>query len=98
MIPSLLYSANIQILLVLFNWKLTNVPICKNGKKEDPGNYRTVSLSSVSGKIVEKSILGVTEKYLRDNRVIDHPQHRFIRGKSCLTKLISFYDNVTPLS
>lgn len=67
MIPSLLYSGNIQILLVLVNWKLTNVPICKNGKKEDPGNYRTVSVSSVPGKIVEKIILGVTEKYLRDN-------------------------------
>ncbi|KFV48709.1 RNA-directed DNA polymerase from mobile element jockey, partial [Gavia stellata] len=52
------------------DWKLAHVPIFKNGKKEDPGNYRPVSLTSVPGKILEKFILGVIEKHLRDNAVI----------------------------
>ncbi|GAB0179367.1 mitochondrial enolase superfamily member 1 [Grus japonensis] len=80
------------------DWKLANVvPIFKKGKKEDPGNYRPVSLTSVPGKIMEKVILGVIEKHLRDNIVIGHIQHRFTKGKSCLTSLLSFYDKITYL-
>ncbi|KAJ7406741.1 rna-directed dna polymerase from mobile element jockey-like [Pitangus sulphuratus] len=52
-------------------WKLGNVvPIFKKGKKEDPGNYRPVSLTSVPGKVMEKIILGSIEKRLKDNAVI----------------------------
>ncbi|GAB0184036.1 mitochondrial enolase superfamily member 1 [Grus japonensis] len=78
------------------NWKLANVPIFKKSKKEDPGNHRPVSLTSVPGKIME-FILGVIEKHLRDNAVIGHSQHSLTRGKSCLTILISCYDKVTHL-
>ena len=57
------------------NWKLANVvPIFKKGKTKDPGNYRHVSLTSVPGKIMEKVILGVIEKHLRDNAVIGYTQ------------------------
>ncbi|KAJ7426167.1 hypothetical protein WISP_18103 [Willisornis vidua] len=39
------------------DWKLVNgVTIFKNSKKEYPGNYRPVSLTSVSGKVVERII------------------------------------------
>lgn len=44
-----------------FNWKLANVPAFKKGK-EDPGNYRPVILTSMAVKIMEKVILGDTEK------------------------------------
>ncbi|KAJ7400347.1 rna-directed dna polymerase from mobile element jockey-like [Pitangus sulphuratus] len=67
------------------DWKVANVAsIFKKGKKEDLRNYSSVSLTSVPGKIMQKIILGGTEKYLEDNTVIGHSQHGFMRGKSCL--------------
>ncbi|KAK4821298.1 hypothetical protein QYF61_018047 [Mycteria americana] len=62
-----------------------------------PGNYRPISLSLVPGKIMEKIILGVIENHLKDNAVIGQSQCRFMKGKACLTNLISFYDTITCL-
>ncbi|KAF1454281.1 hypothetical protein FQV07_0012639, partial [Pygoscelis papua] len=80
------------------DWRLANVsPIYKKGQKEDPGNYRPVSLTSVPGKIMERFILRVLTRQVRDNQGIRTSQHGFMRGRSCLTNLISFYDQVTRL-
>ena len=54
----------------LVNWKLGNVPVFKKGKKEDSSNYRPISLTSVLGKIMEKVILGINEKHLKDSAVM----------------------------
>jgi len=54
-----------------FHRKLTDVvPVIKKSKKEDPDSYVPVTLNSVPGKIMEKMMLGVTEKPLKDNSVI----------------------------
>ncbi|CAM4390866.1 unnamed protein product [Caretta caretta] len=76
------------------DWKKANVvPIFKKGKKEDPGNYRPVSLTSVPGKIMEQVLEESILKHLEERKVIRNSQHA--KGKSCLTNLIAFYDQIT---
>ncbi|KAF4801370.1 hypothetical protein TURU_035804 [Turdus rufiventris] len=79
------------------DWKLASVtPIYKKGRKEDPSNYRPLSLISVQGKVMEQFILCTIMQHLEDGQGIRPSQHGFRRGRSCLTK-ISFYNQVTHL-
>ncbi|CAM5139455.1 unnamed protein product [Eretmochelys imbricata] len=42
-------------------------------------------------QVLKESIL----KHLEERKVIRNSQHRFTEGKSCLTNLIAFYDEIT---
>ena len=80
------------------DWRLASVtPIYKKGCREDPGNYRPVSLTSVPGKIMEQIVLREITRHMQVNRGIRPSQHGFTKGRSCLTNLIYFYDPVTRL-
>ncbi|PKU32960.1 hypothetical protein llap_16734 [Limosa lapponica baueri] len=90
------------------DWRKANVTaVFKKGKKEDPGNYRPVSLTSIPGKTSESSKSGVFPSIRREvspvslnpgqekEKVIGSGQHGFTKGKSCLTDLIAFCDGMT---
>ncbi|KFO81232.1 RNA-directed DNA polymerase from mobile element jockey, partial [Cuculus canorus] len=56
---------------VPLDWRLADVvPIYRRGCREDAGNYRPVSLTSVSGKVMEQVILSAIMKHMQENRVI----------------------------
>ncbi|KAK4827592.1 LOW QUALITY PROTEIN: hypothetical protein QYF61_019494 [Mycteria americana] len=83
---SILYQQSWLSGEVPVDWRLENgMPIYKKSQKEDPGNCRPVSLTSVLGKVMEQIIL-----------MMRPSQHGFMKGRSCLTNLIS-YDKVTHL-
>ncbi|PKU35707.1 rna-directed dna polymerase from mobile element jockey- hypothetical protein [Limosa lapponica baueri] len=67
----------------------------KKGKKEDPGNNRPVSLTAIPGKVMERLILAIISKHVEEKKAIRSSQHRFTKGKACLTNLIAFYDGMT---
>uniref|UniRef100_K7F0D3 Reverse transcriptase domain-containing protein n=1 Tax=Pelodiscus sinensis TaxID=13735 RepID=K7F0D3_PELSI len=64
------------------DWKKANgVPIFKKGK-DNPGNYRPVSLISVPGKIMEGILKESILKHLEEGKVIRNCQHGFMKCKS----------------
>jgi len=80
------------------DWRIASItPIYEKGWKEEPGNYRPVSLTSVLGKMMEQFVLGVLSGHVKDNQGIRPSQHGFMKGRSCLTNLTCFYGQVTRL-
>jgi len=93
---SIIYERSWRTGEVPKDWrKATVTPIFKKGKKEDPGNYRPVNLTSIPGKVTEQLILEAIMKQVEEKKVTRSSQHAFNKGKSCLSSLIAFYNGMT---
>jgi Reverse transcriptase (RNA-dependent DNA polymerase) len=80
------------------DWRQANVtPIYKKGAKTDPANYRPVSLTAVSCKILESLIRDEIVNHMDANGLIEESQHGFFKGRSCGSNLVEFFDYISDI-
>ena len=71
------------------DWKTAAITaIYKKGDKTKPSNYRPVSLTSVTCKMMEHVIHSSIMRHLNDQNILVNYQHGFRSGHSCETQLI----------
>ena len=91
--PSLskLFNLSIKTGKVPRDWKFARVvPIPKSGDRENPANYRPISILPVISKILERHFLSVMTTHLNTNSPLSSQQWGFTAGKSTTAALISF--------
>ena len=77
------------------DWKHARVaPIFKKGQKYDPANYRPISLTCVTSKLMEHIICSNLMEHASQNNILYSLQHGFRERRSCETQLIEFVNDV----
>ena len=78
------------------DWKRANItPIYKKGGRDDAGNYRPISLTSVVCKTMEQIMKRQMTKFLEEKGYFSRHQHGFRAGRSCLTNLLETFESWT---
>ena len=76
-------------------WKTANVlPLFKQGDASDPNNYRPISMISVLGKQFEKIVHNQLYAYFTSNNLLSVNQSGFIKGDSCVNRLMYLIDYI----
>ena len=69
--------------------------IFKKVSRYDPNHYRPVSLTSQVCKILEFFVSSSITEFLALNGLISQQQHGFVKGRSCLTNLLTALNDWT---
>ena len=109
-IPVSLIKSNKHILAVplslLFNQSITEgkfpqclkhatvIPIYKKGPKDDIGNYRPISMLSVTSKIFESLMKNSFVRYLEAKSILNSEQYGFRQGLSTFDALNSYAQEI----
>ena len=71
------------------------VPIHMSGSPHNVANYRPISLTSVTCKVLESLIRDHILAHLSNNNLLSPHQHGFIPHRSCNTQLVNVMDQWT---
>ena len=94
---ALIFQASLCQQSIPDDWYKANVkPIYKPGKKDrgTAENYRNISLTSISYKILEHVIHTNVMNYLCTNNKLSDVQHGFRKPRSCETQLITLVNDI----
>ena len=90
-----IYQNSLDSGVVPADWKTANVtPLFKKGGRQKAGNYRPGSLTFVVGKMLESIIKEEIVNHLDINCPFGKMQHGFMKGRSCLTNLVEFFEDI----
>ena len=90
---TMIFNAAISKGVFPTDWKLSKVsPIFKKGDKEDPNNYRPISVIQAVAKIFEKIIFDQLSAYLQANKLLADSQSGFRKNHSTMTALLDATD------
>lgn len=77
------------------DWQKADVvPVFKKGDKSKPENYRPVSLTCVTSKILEHILHSHILKHLDEHHILANFQHGFRKKHSCETQLLTTIENL----
>ena len=80
------------------SFKLATItPVFKSGDRTAPSNYHPISLTSVISKVLERIIRKQVSSFIDMKGCLNSKQHRFRSGCSCLSALLSVFDNIMHL-
>ena len=71
------------------------IPLHKKGMSSDPSNYRTISLTSVFSKLMERVVVLDLLAYLQSNNLINKQQHGFLKKRCTATNLLESLNDWT---
>ena len=90
-----LFQNSIDTGIVPDDWLTANVVgIYKKGDKQEPANYRPVSLTSVTCKVLEHIIYSQIMSHYNKHNFLSKYQHGFRRGYSCETQLLATVEDI----
>jgi len=88
-ILTFIFNQSLNSGVVPADWRIANIfALHKKNSKDLPENYRPISLTSISSKILEHIVYSSISRFLSDNSILTPRQHGFRSGFSCETQLV----------
>ena len=86
---SYIFDASFSVHCLPSDWLQAIItPIFKKGSTSDPNNYRPISLTCTSCRVMERVINSQLINYLLQNKLISPHQHGFLKKHSTCTNLL----------
>ena len=90
-----IFQKSLDTGMVPSDWKKAQVcPLFKKGSKQDPANYRPISLTCILCKTMEHIIASSLTKHFNQNDILYDLQHGFRERRSCETQLLQLIDDL----
>ena len=95
-ILQVIFKQSLNLGILPSDWLSSNVcPVFKKGNRNDPSNYRPISLTAPCCKIMEHIIFHSIMDHAKCNNILIDNQHGFRSGFSCETQLILLVEDIS---